>query len=448
MSRTATRRAIGIVRVSNTAGRDGESFASPQEQRDRIEAACDRDGLTLLAIHEELDVSGGKPIDGRPGLSRAVAAIESGDAEVVVAAYFDRLFRSLTTQHEVLERVERAGGQVLAVDVGQVTNESAGQWLSATMLGAVSEYYRRSMRDRSHEAQQRAIRRGVVPWPNIPPGYVRGDDGRLVVDDKNSAVVRRAFAMRAAGARISDVRAHLHANSILLSYHGTQAMLTSRIYLGEIHFGDYEPNMAAHEAIIDRGVWDQVQQVIVPRGPRAKSERLLARLAVLRCATCGSRLVVGTQTQNHRLYPFYRCGRVRADCPRRVTISAVVVEEIVAAAVRASIADIEESASIESEPELLLERAQADLDAAIRNLAVVKDEPSAHQELIRLRDARDDAAALASRSKSMFTLTINGSTDWDRLSLDGQRALIKATVDRVVVSPGRGTSRVIVHLFE
>src|SRR3954453_21196426 len=109
---TVQRRAIGIVRVSQTRGREGERFVSPEQQRDRIDTACARDGLTLLAVHEELDVSGGKPLADRPGLRAAVAAVEAGDAEVVASAYFDRLFRSLSTQAEVIDRIERAGGQV------------------------------------------------------------------------------------------------------------------------------------------------------------------------------------------------------------------------------------------------------------------------------------------------------------------------------------------------
>ena len=37
---------------------------------------------------------------------------------MVVVAYFDRLVRSLAVQAEVVERVEQAGGAILAVDVG------------------------------------------------------------------------------------------------------------------------------------------------------------------------------------------------------------------------------------------------------------------------------------------------------------------------------------------
>jgi DNA invertase Pin-like site-specific DNA recombinase len=109
-------RAVGIVRVSHTGGRTRERFVSRAEQRERIEATCERDGLVLVDMHGELDVSGGKPLAERPGLSAAVIAIETGRADVVAAAYFDRLFRSLT-QGDVVERVERAGGQVLAIEL-------------------------------------------------------------------------------------------------------------------------------------------------------------------------------------------------------------------------------------------------------------------------------------------------------------------------------------------
>ena len=93
---SATRRAIGVVRVSQLKGREGASLAGPGHQRDRIRAACERDGLVLLDVMEELDVSGGRPLNARPGLSRAAAAGEAGGADVVVAAHFDCLVRTPT----------------------------------------------------------------------------------------------------------------------------------------------------------------------------------------------------------------------------------------------------------------------------------------------------------------------------------------------------------------
>lgn len=161
------RRAIGIIRVSQVKGRDGESFISPSEQRERIEAACDRDGLLLIRTADELDVSGRTALDDRKGLREAIEAIEAGEADVIVAAYFDRLVRSVKIQAEIVQRVERAGGKVLAVDVGQVTEGTASEWLSGTMHGMVAEYYARLAGERTASAQRRAVARGVVPFPRV-----------------------------------------------------------------------------------------------------------------------------------------------------------------------------------------------------------------------------------------------------------------------------------------
>jgi len=42
----------------HVGARGGESFVSPDEQRERIRAACKANGLRLLDTFEELDVSG------------------------------------------------------------------------------------------------------------------------------------------------------------------------------------------------------------------------------------------------------------------------------------------------------------------------------------------------------------------------------------------------------
>lgn len=49
-----------IVRESCAAGREEERSVSPSEQRERTEAACERNGVQRVAVHQELDVSGGK----------------------------------------------------------------------------------------------------------------------------------------------------------------------------------------------------------------------------------------------------------------------------------------------------------------------------------------------------------------------------------------------------
>jgi hypothetical protein len=89
--------------------------------------------------------------------------------------------------------------------------------------------------------------------------------------------------MRADGATVKDVRASSPTTASTYSYNGMHSLLASRVVLGEIHFGKYEPNLAAHPPIVDRELWKRVQRVKVPRGRYPASVRLLARTGVLRC---------------------------------------------------------------------------------------------------------------------------------------------------------------------
>jgi DNA invertase Pin-like site-specific DNA recombinase len=445
MAPSLARRAVGVVRVSHVGGRNGERFVSPSEQRERIESACARDGLELLDVLDELDVSGGAALARRPGLSRAVALVEAGEADVVVVAYFDRLVRSLAVQRELLERVEQAGGAILAVDVGEISADTASRWLSSTMMGMVAEYHRRVTAERTGEAKRRAVERGVPPFPNVPPGYRQRNDGTLEPHPKHAAVVAEAFRLRAEGATVMEVREHLREHGIERSFHGTTALLASRIVLGELRFGEIV-NESSHPAIVDAALWQRVQRMRSPRGRRAKSERLLARLGVLRCATCRARMVVGSS--NNGAYALYRCPP-NADCPRRVTISAEIAERTVVEAVQELLADVRGSATVEGGAEEAgreLEHRQEALDKAIRAFEGLDGEDAARERLAELREGRDQARErydeLVAATAPAMTVSVG---DWNLLSVEGQRALIVAVVDRALVRAGRGPDRISIE---
>ena len=111
--------------------------------------------------------------------------------------------------------------------------------------------------------------------------WLRPPDGTLSPDPKTVPIVQRAFQMRADGAPITQIRAMLKSHGVERSPRGVQVMLASRVYLGEVHFGDLS-NLHAHEPIIDRELWERVQRRKIPRGRKTPSNFLLARLGVLR----------------------------------------------------------------------------------------------------------------------------------------------------------------------
>ena len=208
----------------------------------------------------------------------------------------------------------------------------------------------------------------MLPNSRIVPGYVRGEDGVVVVVPELTPVVREVFQRRDRGATIVELQAFLLERGIERSVAGVASMLRSRMYLGEIQFGELH-NLNAHEPIIeDRAFFERVQRRTVLRGRQAKSERLLARLGVLRCGTCGSRMVINSSSGN------YRCGDTSANpCRRRAAVKAERVEEIVLDALRAysALADAQGCASRKQQiraADEVIERANADLDDTIRQL--------------------------------------------------------------------------------
>jgi len=264
----------------------------------------------------------------------------------------------------------------------------------------------------------------------------------LVAEPGAAEVVVQAFRRRDLGASLVEIQALLAENGIERALSGVAWMLRSRMYLGEIHFGALH-NTHAHEAIVkDRGLFERVQRRTVSRGRQAKSERLLARLGVLRCGTCGSRIVINSDSGS------YRCGDTSANrCRRRAAVKADRVEEIVLDAVRAysATADAHGRGSRRQqirEADEAIERANADLDDTIRQLGELGllGRRVSQQTLEKLTTALDVAHVSRARLGDGGESDVIGPDEIDKLRepakrLAAWRRLITDTVESVTVAP-------------
>ena len=200
------KRNVIVVRVSEQGNREEENFHSPKIQLAKAKQWSKERGERVVDAFEEIDVSGKLPLTKRPRLLQAVEMVEAGEVEHIVVAYFDRLVRSLKVQLEVIERVEKAGGEIFAIDHGKLTNGTAATRMSTNMMGAAFQYYAEVTGEKVGAAQERAVKRGVLPNSRIPPGLKRGEDGVLVPDRELVPVVREVFKRRDRGATITSCR--------------------------------------------------------------------------------------------------------------------------------------------------------------------------------------------------------------------------------------------------
>ncbi len=113
------KKAIGIVRVSKEDGRKGESFSSPKDQCDDMRRLAVEQGwqLTIPEPHE-INISGNSQLADRPQLSRAVMAVQTGQADAIVGATTERLWWNQEVRAQVLRLVIEAEGEVWSCDEG------------------------------------------------------------------------------------------------------------------------------------------------------------------------------------------------------------------------------------------------------------------------------------------------------------------------------------------
>jgi DNA invertase Pin-like site-specific DNA recombinase len=426
--------------------RSDDDSLSVQDQIAAMHDYCERNGYNVGPIYEERDVSGRRPLEKRHGLKRAVDDVESGRSQIILTAYFDRFVRSVSTRAEVVQRVERANGRVIAIDHGTTSDATSAEFLSGTMLAAFAEYFARQTGEKTAVTKQRNIDRGVPPFPRITPAYQRRADGTLEPHPVNAPLIREAARMRVNGASFLKITRYLNEHGLAISHTGVTSTLESKLLIGEIHFGNFRPNLnAIDEPVLDRATFRRMQAAKSTRGRYGKSDRLLARLDVLRCGTCDARMTVSTTSSNGKSYPYYHCGNPL--CPKRATIAAQAVEDAVrdktielssAVTGHASARDEIDAARVK------LEDAETQLANAIEMLTGLEAVAATRAKLDELTAARDAAADELHRLDASTSpdLTITTRESWDLLSFDAKREIIRLVFERVVVASGRGPDRV------
>lgn len=196
---------MGYVRVSSpTQVEEGQGLVI---QEKAIRRWVREHGHRLVGLHRDEGVSGTVEIDGREGLTEALAAIRYNGAEGMVVTTLDRLARGLTVQEAVLAQVWSAGGKVFTVDEGEVPRDDPddpARTFIRQVMGAVGQLERgliarRLRRGRLHKAEAGGYAFGAPPL-----GY-RAEGGELVLDPDEQAAVQRIVELRADGASLRQI---------------------------------------------------------------------------------------------------------------------------------------------------------------------------------------------------------------------------------------------------
>jgi site-specific DNA recombinase len=444
----------GYIRVSRVAGREGESFISPEVQRKRIAGWAELHGVEIVRWWEELDQSGRRR--DRPMFQQALARCEAGETGGIVVARLDRFARSAVDALESIKRLNEAGARLVSVEDNFDGSTPMGRF-AIGILTLIAELELERITENWSTAVKAAVDRGVHISATPPAGYRRGEDGRLVVVPEEATVIREVFDRRATGASWTELADYLTNSGVKSSkgssgwsITGTSSLVKNRVYLGEARSGKYV-NPSAHEPIVTVAEFDAAQSqrtVLSPHDGSVASQALLGGLA--RCGGCGHTLKItgNTAKTTGERYPVYYCvGRyAKGNCPARATIRARYLDSHVEQAVLEAlssedgfVAEAVHATEKLAEAQRALDQAEHELAVYLQTDLVTTVGQDAFLSGVEARQARVDEARQqmeVMRAESAIADTLTSGdllAAWPELTTVEKRTLLHGLFERVVL---------------
>jgi DNA invertase Pin-like site-specific DNA recombinase len=149
--------AISYARVSSVG--QAESGLGLAAQRHAIKQEAARRGWEIVQFADDAGLSG-KDLAGRPALADALAALDAGQADVLIAAKLDRISRSTRDLAILLERAKRRGWAVVALDTPVDTSSAMGEAMVG-VVGVFAQLERRLIAERTRAALAEKKRGGA-----------------------------------------------------------------------------------------------------------------------------------------------------------------------------------------------------------------------------------------------------------------------------------------------
>jgi len=197
----------GYTRVSTS--RQAEEGESLEVQQRTIAGYALMLGLTVDRMYVERGVSGSVPLSERAEGTALLAILKPGD--VLIAPKLDRMFRSALDALDVLAKLKARSVNLHMIDLGGDVTGNGISKLVFTILSAVAEAERDRIRERVTQVKRDQRQRNRYLGGIVPFGFRVGDDGALVPDTGEQALIAHARALRADGATLRAIRAALEA---------------------------------------------------------------------------------------------------------------------------------------------------------------------------------------------------------------------------------------------
>lgn len=305
-----------------------------------------------------------------------MADMEDGKIGIIITKDLSRLGRNqLHTGLYIEERFPQFGVRYIAIN-DSVDTENAESNDLMPFKNLFNEWFVRDTSRKIRAVQRAKAQRGERLGTRAPYGYKKDEDakGRLIVDEEAAAVVRRIFALCAAGNGPSQIARILKGEQVLCPaaytyrkfgtghtgldlsrpYNWSDStianILENEAYLGNtinMRFSSksYKDKRrvehpreecmvveGSHEAIIDRETWDIVQRVRQHKRRRTNMDEQNKYSGLAVCADCGTTMVLHRAHTMSASYNHFTCRTYKKEGAEVCTahyIRECVLDEIV-----------------------------------------------------------------------------------------------------------------------
>lgn len=262
----------------------------------------------------------------RPAFVRLMRDCRQGLIDVIIVYRIDRFFRDARHLLNTMKDLEGCNVKFVSATEPFDTSTPVGRYLLG-QFGLIAEFERTTLLERSKAGRLKRAREGKW-WGRAPLGYDYDvETGRLVLNEKEAAVVRLVFDLYSRrGETLESVAVKLNARGLKTkggsrwADHTVHDVLTRRLYTGTscLQIAGVEISVTA-PAIISEDKFERVQSLLRERYPaqlRSKNARTFLLASLVRCGDCGCSMTPGYAARRRGgLYYYYRCTG-----PRRINL--------------------------------------------------------------------------------------------------------------------------------
>lgn len=298
--------------------------------------------------------------DTRAGFQRMIMESAKRKFDYVLVYMFERFARNRYDSAIYKMRLKKNGVRVISALENVGDGPESIIWES--MLEGYAEYYSADL--------SRKVLRGMTEnalkgkWNGTTPlGYMIGEDKMLKINPATAPLVRRIFAMYAAGTKTADIITQVNDEYFALTGKKFQRTSFSKMFDNETYIGKYNWNGITTEgavpAIIDKDVFIVAKERMT-RQKRKKpvyASDIYMLTSKIKCGRCGAYMTgVSGKSRNGELHYYYTCYNRRKT--KNCAMKSIKVETIEEAVIK----DATEILSNEDVVEMLAEKTMQLLD--------------------------------------------------------------------------------------